>query len=82
MTTNAKDVQQRAAAITMKEQRARDAAQATQEYEAEKLTIRANAARLRALRLAKEAGCMQEAKTASPAGRGPSRSRKTSGHKL
>lgn len=39
----------------MKEDRARDAALATQEYEAKKRAVLANAERLRALRLAKEA---------------------------
>ena len=38
-----------------KEERARDAALAMREYEAEKLAVHANTARLRALRLAKEA---------------------------
>jgi hypothetical protein len=81
MTTNSKGVQQQVAA-TAKEQRARDAAEAMREYEAEKLTIRANTARLRALRLAKETGRVQEAKAASPVERGPARSRSTSGPKL
>ncbi len=39
----------------MKEERARDAALAMQEYEAEKRAVLANAERLRALRLSKEA---------------------------
>jgi len=38
-----------------KQDRARDAVRATQEYEAEKLAVRARMARLRELRLAKEA---------------------------
>jgi hypothetical protein len=82
MTTNSKGIQHRAAATAMKEQRARDAAEAMQEYEAEKLTIRANTARLRALRLAKEAGRVQDAKTGSPVERMSSRPRNSSGHKL
>jgi hypothetical protein len=45
----------RAARDAMKEERARDAALAMQEYEAEKRAILANAERLRALRLSKEA---------------------------
>jgi hypothetical protein len=49
-----KNARQRAA-ITAKEERARDAALAMQEYEAEKLAVRTNTARLRALRLASEA---------------------------
>jgi hypothetical protein len=48
--------QERAAKVATKEERARDAALAMREYEAEKLAVRAKTARLRALRLAKEAG--------------------------
>ena len=65
MTTNAKNAQQRATAMAAKEQRARDAQQAMHEYEVEQLAIRANTARLRALRLAKEAADSQAAKTAA-----------------
>jgi hypothetical protein len=54
MATALKNAQQRAFMAT-KEERARDAALAMQEYEAEKLAIRVKTARLRALRLAKEA---------------------------
>ena len=54
MTTTLKNVQQRAS-IAAKEERARDAALAMQEYEAERVAIRVKTARLRALRLAKEA---------------------------
>src|ERR1700736_1783395 len=54
MATMLKNTQQ-LAAITAKEERARDAALAMREYEAKKLAIRTNTARLRALRLAKEA---------------------------
>jgi hypothetical protein len=46
---------QQLAAITAKEERARDAALAMKEYKAEKLAVRAKTARLRALRLAREA---------------------------
>ena len=46
----------RAAREAMKEDRARDAALAMQEYEAEKRAVLANTERLRALRLANEAG--------------------------
>jgi hypothetical protein len=46
----------RAARIAMKEERARDAALAMEEYEAEKRAVLANTERLRALRLAQEAG--------------------------
>jgi hypothetical protein len=52
MTTISRNVQQRAAA---KEERARDAALAIREYEAEKRAVDGKTARLRALRLAKEA---------------------------
>jgi hypothetical protein len=51
------------AAMTAKEERALDAALAMREHEAEKLAVRANTARLRALRLAKEAGNRQHTKT-------------------
>jgi hypothetical protein len=54
MTTKLKNAQQRTA-VTAKEERARDAALAMREYEATKVAVRANTARLRALRLAKEA---------------------------
>jgi hypothetical protein len=53
MATMLKNAQQRAA-MTAKEERARDAALAMREYQAEKLAVRAKTARLRALRLAKE----------------------------
>ena len=49
---NSTDAQERAA---IREERARDAALAVQEYEAEKLAVLAKTARLRELRLAKEA---------------------------
>jgi hypothetical protein len=49
---NLTDAQERAA---IREERARDAALAVQEYEAEKLAVLAKTARLRELRLAKEA---------------------------
>ena len=54
MATTLKNAQQ-LAAITAKEGRAQDAALAMREYEANKLAVRTNTARLRALRLAKEA---------------------------
>jgi hypothetical protein len=60
MTT--KNAQQRAV-MTAKEERARDAALAMREYEANKLAVRTNTARLRALRLAKEAETTQPTKT-------------------
>ena len=54
MATTVKDARQ-LATMAAKEERARDAALAMQEYEAEKLAIGIKTARLRALRLAKEA---------------------------
>jgi hypothetical protein len=63
MATISKNAQQRAAMAAMKEERARDAALAMREYEAEKLAVRAKTARLRALRLAKEAADRQHSKT-------------------
>jgi hypothetical protein len=54
MATPVKNAPQRAS-MAAKEERARDAALAMQEYEVEKLAIRAKTACLRALRLAKEA---------------------------
>lgn len=50
-----KNAEQRSAMAVKKDERARDAALAMREYEAEKLAVHANTARLRALRLAKEA---------------------------
>lgn len=50
-----KNAEQRSATAAKKDERARDAALAMREYEAEKLAVHANTARLRALRLAKEA---------------------------
>ncbi len=54
MATMLKTAKQRAA-MTAKEERTRDAALAMQEYEAEKLAVRTKTARLRALRLSREA---------------------------
>jgi hypothetical protein len=54
MATMLKNAQQRAA-MTAKEERARDAALARREYDANQLAVRTKTARLRALRLAKEA---------------------------
>jgi hypothetical protein len=68
VATTVKDSKQRAAAAAMKEQRARDGAQALREYEAEKLALQAKTARLRALRLAKEAGSRQDTKKQRPEG--------------
>jgi len=62
MATSVKDARQRAAVAASKEERARDAAQAMRDYEAARLALRANTERLRALRLAKEAGNAPAAK--------------------
>jgi hypothetical protein len=50
-----RNADQRSAVAAKKDERARDAALAMREYEAEKLAVHAKTARLRALRLAKEA---------------------------
>jgi hypothetical protein len=67
MATTVKDAQQRATAAAKDAERTRDKAQAMREYEAERLAREANMARLRALRLAKEAADAREAKTQPPA---------------
>jgi hypothetical protein len=54
MTTKTKTPEERSAAATMKELRARDAEQAMREYELEKLAVRARTERLRAMRLSRE----------------------------
>jgi hypothetical protein len=59
----------RAAREAMKKDRERDATAAMKEYEAEKRAVLANTERLRALRLAKEAG-EAPAKTAKAAKKG------------
>jgi histidinol dehydrogenase len=53
---NSKDTPKRAEASFKKEERAREGAQAMLEYEAEGRAVREKTARLRALRLAAEAG--------------------------
>ncbi len=53
MTTRSSDVRQRSAAA-VKAEREQDKARAMREYQAERLALLANTARLRALRLAKE----------------------------
>lgn len=55
MLTISGNIQQPGTQAAMKEQRAREAAQAMQEYEAEKLATQARIERLRTLRLASEA---------------------------
>ena len=71
MATNVKNAQERAVMAANKDVRARDAALALQEYEAERVAVRANAARLRALRLAKEAADGQPARQPVKKGRAP-----------
>jgi hypothetical protein len=61
-----RDARERAARTAMKEQRARDAALAMREYEAEKRAALARTERLRALRLAKEAGGAPDKKAKRP----------------
>ena len=65
MATTLKNAKQQAAAAA-KEERARDAALAMQEYEAEKLAIGIKTARLRALRLGKEAESNKRTKRKNP----------------
>jgi len=56
LATNSKEARDRAEArFTSKEQRARDGARAMAEYEAAAVALRKKTARLKALRLAKEA---------------------------
>jgi hypothetical protein len=55
MATTTKTPEQKSIAAAQKSARENDAAKAMREYEAEKLRIDANTARLRALRLEKEA---------------------------
>lgn len=55
MRIASKTAEQRASAAAMKERRAQDAAQAMRDYQANRVATLAKTARLRALRLAKEA---------------------------
>ncbi len=61
-----KDPQQVAAAAAIKAKRDVDAARAMREYRAEEAAVRANTARLRALRLARDAEIGQPVKQAKP----------------
>jgi hypothetical protein len=54
---------EQAAKAAARELRARDAELAMKEYQAERLAIQANTARLRALRLAKEPGAVASSKS-------------------
>ncbi|MES0385613.1 MAG: hypothetical protein ABUJ98_13655 [Hyphomicrobium sp.] len=68
MTTTSSPTGQPISAAEMKERRARDAAQAMRDHEAKRLATLAKTARLRAIRLAKEAEAGEAApkKTRSP----------------
>lgn len=55
MAKNSKDVMNRAEASFKKEERAREGAKAMRDYEAENRAVHEKTARLKALRLAKEA---------------------------
>ena len=55
MAKNSKDVMDRAEASFKKEERAREGAKAMRDYEAENRAVHEKTARLKALRLAKEA---------------------------
>jgi hypothetical protein len=55
LSKNSKDVMDRAEASFRKEERAREGAKAMRDYEAESRAVREKTARLRSLRLAKEA---------------------------
>jgi hypothetical protein len=66
LSKNSKDVMDRAEASFRKEERAREGAKAMRDYEAESRAVREKTARLRSLRLAKEAAEQQvEPKKAS-----------------
>lgn len=65
--TDIRVAQDSAARNALKEERARDAARALREYETEKKAIATRTARLKALRLAKEAADSAAAADAKPA---------------
>ena len=67
MTADPKDPEQRSALAATKAERSRDKEEAMREYEAGKRAQLINTARLRELRLAKEAADALTAKTAPPA---------------
>jgi hypothetical protein len=75
MSTSQVSAEQRAARAATKDERARDEAQAMREYQAERLALIANAARLRAQRLAKEAGQRKPTKKPAKAVRGSAAAR-------
>ena len=63
MPIASKTTEQPASAAAKRERRAREAAQAMRDYEANRAAILAKTARLRAIRLAKEAGNSAPKKT-------------------
>jgi hypothetical protein len=71
--TNKITEQQRATRNASKQDRDRDAVTAMQEYEAEKAAVLAKTARLRAMRLAKEADTKADQDTAAAAKRAAKR---------
>ena len=66
MRPTSKTAEARAAQVAAREERARDAALAMQQYEADKLAILDKTARLRALRLAREAADAVQPKPKKP----------------
>ena len=72
-TTKTQTTEYRLEASARKADREREAVQAMKEYEAEKIRVDANTARLRALRLAKETAEAQAADAAPPAKPKPAR---------
>lgn len=66
MANNPKAAQERAEANFKKEQKAREGMKAMAEYEAARAAVRAKTARLRALRLAKEAAELEGENKPSP----------------
>jgi hypothetical protein len=66
LSKNSKDVMDRAEASFRKEERAREGAKAMRDYEAEGRAVREKTARLRSLRLAKEAAEQQAEQQAEP----------------
>ena len=72
MAKNSKDVMDRAEASFKKEERAREGAKAMRDYEAENRAVHEKTARLKALRLAKEAADgAAEPKAAAPKAAAP-----------
>jgi hypothetical protein len=74
--TSTKSLEERLLAAAKKAGRDRDALQAMRDYRAEAVRVDANTARLRELRLAKEAADAQAAAAPSASAKKPSRSSK------